>query len=70
LPKLTITFDVPDGIYCGIIGQDGPKCRMCLRRPNGDYICVAYKVRLLSDVSGPLKTEDCERKTSNLPRMG
>ena len=63
MPKLTITIDVPDGIYCGFPGLPGQKCHMCLHRSNGDYICVAYGVRLQCDVSGPLKTNDCEAKT-------
>ncbi len=66
MPKLTITINVPDGIYCGFSQLKGPKCHMCLRR-GVDYYCLVYEVRLQSDVSGPLKFEDCEKRTSSLP---
>jgi hypothetical protein len=68
MPKLTITIDVPDDIYCGYPGIKGHKCRMCLRK-GVDYYCLIYGERLQSDVSGPLKVEDCEIKTSNLHRL-
>ncbi len=68
MPKLTITIDVPDSIYCGFPGIPGKKCRMCLRR-GVDYYCLVYGERLQCDVSGPLKVEDCDRRTSTLHRL-
>lgn len=67
MPKLTITIDVPDDIYCGYPALKGPKCRMCLRR-GVEYYCLVYGVRLQSDVCGPLKVEDCDKRTSKMPR--
>lgn len=73
MPKLTITIDVPNGIYCGFPGLIGEKCHMCFRTTKGEYLCAAYWTRLQCDVSGPLKTKECEKltdKTKYPPYVG
>lgn len=70
MPKLTITIDVPDGMYCGYQGIPGKKCHMCFKKTNGDFICAAYWVRLYSDVSGPLKYELCDKLTDTIKGRG
>lgn len=58
---LSFAVTVPDDMYCGYIGLDGYKCPMCVKW-HDDYWCMIFRCRLPSDVSGPLREEECLKR--------